>query len=329
MSDKTQKIIDDLKAVIKTEEALEIVDTDKLEALKAQVRELEALSDDGIPFERSEVDEYITEARTGNNNHPGIEGLAPNLETPDEEQETPDEGKLIMVSKLKGRPLEEIYGYVDTFKETAEKLGADELDLVQLMNQAIDQYKLAQKEYDTFVAGNKDLFDLKSTMSFERTKMERTIAGLAARFAERNVRIHEGEKEGLWDITVKDADTVPDGVGFQISYQISPAAQNKKIEVINDPDLTQWAVRWNQTLLAIDKKVMEQLVKDPMVAQTLNLIQSAVTLDANKVEDYMKHLRELSLGDQTQELLPVDMPPASIKPYIQPTVGKISYELDS
>lgn len=302
MAINKQDLIDKLNDAIKAEKSANDVNSDKVNALEEQVTELMGDTDDSsqelakfgmehvdIPASPDDVPYKVISV--GENTSAVPEEATPEVEAKEiAENNAP---KMRLVNKLDSRPIDEILGKADEF--IADE--AEDISLSQAMAKAIDEYKRSQLAADQFKQQHKETTDQKSKLTYAVTTLKRTLYGLAARFAQNNVRIEE-KTEGLWDISIENADELPEAVDFALKYDIVPKPEAKKIEIITDADAIQWCVKWHPELLVID---------------------------ARKAEDYIKRLRQLSLMDKKSELLPKESPPFSIQPQIQPTLGKVSY----
>ena len=231
------------------------------------------------------------------------------------------EGNFIMVSRLKNRPVSET---IDLAQEFADSESTEDTipSIPQLINRAVEQFIEAHNTYNAFTSEHAALIDEQKEKSFARTKLERTIAGLVAKHAQDNARIVTLEN-GLTELVTRDTDAFPKGVSMSLSYELSPEPESRNKSVINDADLIQWCVQWQQTLLTADEKVIKSLIQDPDVERVLSKIKTALLVDADKADAYFKFLNEEAKGDQTQFRLPVQLPPVEIVAKIQPTVGNV------
>lgn len=189
-----------------------------------------------------------------------------------------------LANKIGGQNADKVLKMADDF--LAETESNSTMDAI---NKAIDQYRRAEQDKADFKEAHEAILSEKSEKDKQVRESQRTLYGLLAKYAQSDVRIIEleGDKEGLVDLDIRNADVLPTGTGFSIKYEL----------VANELNLLKWCLQWNPTLLQVDLK---------------------------KAEAYIKQLRVWSLGKRTSDwYLPLEMPPAEIVAKILPTIGDV------
>ena len=230
-----------------------------------------------------------------------------NVDVPASPDDVPVELSAIDAIALKTKGVEQ--GELAVFSPLADKISGQDADKLLKMadsflsengskttmsaiEDAIEVYKQAELEKTDFKKEYGDILSQKSEKDKAVRESQRTLYGLLAKYGQTDVRIVEleGDSEGLVDLDVRNADVLPTGTGFSIKYEL----------VANEVELWKWAIMYAPTLLVVDMKKAEALVKQ---------------------------YRVWSLGKRTADwYLPLEMPPAEIVAKILPTVGDVFAE---